>query len=492
MKRRTFVASSLAIATTGFSFRARAAIPDELPILSRTGKPLLLTRATVAEFKSALRGSLMLRGDAGYDEARRIWNGAFDRHPAAIVRCTSPDDVVNAVQFARSHDVLVAVRGGGHSLPGHSVCEGGLMIDLAPMQGVHVNLGGRTARVDPGVWLGTMDRELQKHGFIVPAGTVSHTGVAGLSLGGGTGRLARKFGLTIDNLAGVDLVTPDGKLRRVDAQQNPDLFWAIRGGGGNFGVVTAFEFRLSELRSNLVGGDLIYPLSQARAVLDFVADYSTRASDELWMDPVLECDAQGNRHLMLNVCHSGDVRAAQKDIDAIRKIGKAIRDTVGARPFVTLQSEHDGDSPHGRCYYTTGAGVTSLAPAMLDHAVRSIQEPGAELGKISITQLGGAIARVPTAATAYASRNATFAVVLRGAWEQAEHAAARSAWQKETWKGFEPFARSIYANLNLGQGDPRLLSTYGPNTERLVDLKTLYDPTNLFHLNPNIPPKPAG
>jgi FAD/FMN-containing dehydrogenase len=491
MKRRTFVASSLAIAATGFSYRARAAIPDELPILSRTGKQLLLPRAAVEELRASLRGSLLLRGDTGYEAARRIWNGAFNRHPAAIIRCNSADDIVNAVQFARSHDVLVAVRGGGHSLPGHSVCEGGLMIDLAPMQGVHVNGPARTARVDPGVWLGTMDRELQKHGFIVPAGTVSHTGVAGLSLGGGTGRLARKFGLTIDNMAGVDLVTPDGKLRRVDAQQNPDLFWAIRGGGGNFGVVSSFEFHLNELGSNLVGGDLVYPMSQARAVLDFVADFSTRAPDELWMDPVLECDAQGNRHLLLNVCHSGEARAAEKDIEAFRRIGKPIRDTVGARPFVTLQSEHDDDSPRGRCYYTTGAGVTALEPALLDHAVRSIQEPGAELGKISITQCGGAIARVPTSATAYASRNAAFSVVLRAAWEHAEHADARTAWQKETWKGFEPFARSIYANLNLGEGDPRLLRAYGPNMKRLVDLKTQYDPTNLFHLNPNVPPRPV-
>jgi FAD/FMN-containing dehydrogenase len=491
MKRRTFVASSLAIAATGFSYRARAAIPDELPILSRTGKQLLLPRAAVEELRASLRGSLLLRGDTGYEAARRIWNGAFNRHPAAIIRCNSADDIVNAVQFARSHDVLVAVRGGGHSLPGHSVCEGGLMIDLAPMQGVHVNGPARTARVDPGVWLGTMDRELQKHGFIVPAGTVSHTGVAGLSLGGGTGRLARKFGLTIDNMAGVDLVTPDGKLRRVDAQQNPDLFWAIRGGGGNFGVVSSFEFHLNELGSNLVGGDLVYPMSQARAVLDFVADFSTRAPDELWMDPVLECYAQGNRHLLLNVCHSGEARAAEKDIEAFRRIGKPIRDTVGARPFVTLQSEHDDDSPRGRCYYTTGAGVTALEPALLDPAVRSIQEPGAELGKISITQCGGAIARVPTSATAYASRNATFSVVLRAAWEHAEHADARTAWQKETWKGFEPFARSIYANLNLGEGDPRLLRAYGPNMKRLVDLKTQYDPTNLFHLNPNVPPRPV-
>jgi FAD/FMN-containing dehydrogenase len=490
MKRRDFFAASLAaVATTSFSLRAHAAVPDELPILSRTGKQLVLPRATIEELRASLRGSLLLRGDAGYEQARHIWNGAFDRHPAAIVRCSSAGDVVNAVQFARSHDVLVAVRGGGHSLPGHSVCEGGLMIDLAPMQGVQVDRRARTVRVDPGVWLGTLDRAVQKHGLITPAGTVSHTGVAGLSLGGGIGRLSRKFGMTIDNLLGADLVTPDGKMRRVDAQQNADLFWAIRGGGGNFGVVTSFDFRAHELGANVVGGDLVFPITEARAVLEFIADYSARASDELWVDPVLECDANGARQLMLNLCHCGDVRAARKDIDALRLAGKVIRDTVGARPFVKLQSEHDDDSPRGRSYYMNGAGVTKLESALLDHAVRSIQEPGAELGKISITQSGGAMSRVPTEATAYANRNAQFTVVLRAAWENPEYAAVRTAWQKATWKGVEPFARGVYANLNLGEGDPRLLGAYGPNTKRLVDLKTQYDPTNLFHLNPNIPPR---
>ncbi|HEY6123432.1 MAG TPA: FAD-binding oxidoreductase [Steroidobacteraceae bacterium] len=493
MKRREFCASSLAvIASTGFSMHARAAVPDELPILSRTGKQLLLTRAEVEELRSGLHGALLLNGDSGYEQARRIWNGAFDRRPAAIVRCADAADVVSAVQFARSHDVLVAVRGGGHSLPGHSVCEGGLMIDLAPMQGVEVDRKARTVRVDPGVWLGTMDRELHKHGFIVPAGTVSHTGVAGLSLGGGIGRLSRKFGMTIDNMLGANLVTPDGKLRRVDAQQNPDLFWAIRGGGGNFGVVTSFDFRVHELGANVVGGDLVFPINEARAVLDHIADNFARAPDELWVDPVLECDANGARQLMLNVCHCGDSRAARKDIDALRKAGKIVRDTVGARSFVKLQSEHDDDSPRGRSYYMSGAGVVDLEPALLDHSVRMIQEPGAELGKISITQSGGAMARVPMEATAYASRNAQFTVVVRAAWENPEHAAVRTAWQKETSKGVQPFARSIYANLNLGEGDPRLLGAYGPNTKRLVDLKTQYDPTNLFHMNPNIPPRAAS
>jgi FAD/FMN-containing dehydrogenase len=396
---------------------------------------------------------------------------------------------VNAVQFAASHDRLVAGRGGGHSLPGHSVCEGGLMIDLAPLQGVQLDKAARTVRIEPGVWLGTMDRAVQKAGFIVPAGTVSHTGVAGLSLGGGIGRLARKFGLTIDSMVGADLVTPDGKLRKVNAQENPDLFWAIRGGGGNFGVVTAFEFKLHELRADVFAGDIVFPLDEARGVLDFIADHAERAPDELWMDPVLECDAAGVRTLMLNVCHCGTARAAHKDIEPLRKAGKTLRDTVRARPFVTAQSDHDDDSPRGRGYYMNGAGVLKLEPALLDHAVRSIQEPGAELGKVSLTQTGGAISRVPSDATAFANRSAPFNVVVRASWEDPGHAAGRTAWQKATWKGFEPFARGIYANLNLADADPKLIAAYGINMKRLVDLKTQYDPTNLFHLNPNIPPR---
>src|SRR5687767_9260190 len=277
--------------------------------------------------------------------------------------------------------------------------------------------------------------------------------------------------MSVDNLIGAELVTPDGKLRRVDAHQNVDLFWAIRSGGGNFGVVTAFEFRLLELPSKLVGGDLIYPLAQARDVLDFVAEYAERAPDELWLDPVLECDARGTRRLMLNLCHCGSQRAAQKDLAPLRKIGKPIHDTVGARAFVTLQSEHDDDSPRGRSYYTTGAGVASLAPALLDHALRAIQEPNAAMGKISFTQNGGAMARVPVAATAYANRHTPFNVVLRASWNEADKAASRTAWQKTSWKGVEPFARSVYANLNLGEADPRLASAYGANLKRLVELK---------------------
>lgn len=493
MKRRDFCAASLAaVASTSFSFRARAAIPDELPILSRTGKQLLLTRAEVEELKASLNGSLLLKGNEGYEEARHIWNGAFDRHPAAIVRCVNPADVVHAVQFASSHDLLVAVRGGGHSLPGHSVCDGGLMIDLAPMQAVRVSPKARIARVDPGVWLGTMDREAQKHGLIVPAGTVSHTGVAGLTLGGGFGRLARKLGLTIDSLIGADVVTAEGRVLRASSDENADLFWALRGGGGNFGVVTAFEFRMHPIAPELVGGDIIYPIEQARSVLDAIAEISARAPDELWLDPVLECNAQGERHLLVNLCHCGDAASAERDVAALRKLGKPMRDNVSARPFVTLQSEHDDDSPRGRGYYTTGGLVQSLSSPLLAHVVECIQRPGAELGKISITQHGGTIKRVASQATAFANRSASHTVVLRGAWDDRAHAPARTAWQKETWKGIAPFTEGVYANLNIGDADPRVVNAYGPNLARLTDIKTRFDPKNLFHLNPNIKPRSAN
>lgn len=491
MRRRQFIASSLALAVAA-TFRAaaaRAATPDELPILSRLGKQLLLTRAEVDEFRTSLHGALLLSGSEGYEQARHIWNGAFDRHPAAIVRCADAADVTQAVQFAASHDLLVAVRGGGHSLPGHSVCEGGLMIDLAPMRGVKVEPQSRTARVEPGVLLGEMDRAAQAFGLIAPAGTVSHTGVAGLTLGGGFGRLSRKLGLSIDNLIEADVVLANGKLVRANAEENPQLFWALRGGGGNFGVVTRFQFRLHQLAPKVIGGDLIYPFAQARAVLSDLADFSTRSPDELWLDPVLECDEDGERRLLLNLCHCGEPQRAMRDVEALRKLHKPQSDNVAARPFVTLQSEHDYQSPHGRGYYMGGGFVPAIQPALLDHAVESMRLPGAELAKISLTQNGGAIARVAADATAFASRSASHNVVVRASWDNPQHAEVRTQWQRRTWQGFEPFSRGAYANLNLGAAEAKVLGAYGVNMTRLTELKTRYDPTNLFHLNPNIPPR---
>ncbi len=492
MRRREFLAHSVALATAAGLARsrvARAAQATDLPAISRAGGEIVIRAADLADFRAHQKGPVLTRTSEGYDAARRIWNGAFDRHPALIARCTGAADVVGAVQFAASHDLLVAVRGGGHSLPGYSVCEGGIMIDLSPMQGVRVDTRTRDVRVEPGVLLGTMDKETQKFGLVVPAGTVSHTGVAGLTLGGGVGRLQRKFGLTVDSLIGAEVVTADGKLIRASDEENPDLLWALQGGGGNFGVVTSFKFRAHELGRTAIAGSLVFPIEQARGVLDAFADFCNTAGDDLWMDPVLECDADGHRQLNFIVCHCGDAPSAAKDLATLRKFGKPVRDTVAQKPWVVVQSEYDDDSPHGNGYYMSGGRITKLIPVMLEHAVASIKLPGAELSKVSLTQHGGASARRPVSATAYASRDASHNFVVRASWADPKQAAARTAWQKETWKGFAPYSVGLYANLNATESNVKERSAYGENLDRLVEVKTKYDPRNLFHLNPNITPR---
>jgi FAD/FMN-containing dehydrogenase len=492
MIRRDFLRSSLALAAAGALGRpgwARAGASTDVPAISRTGAAIVLKAVDLDDFRAQQRGAVLTRASDGYDSARRIWNGAFDRHPAVIARCASAADVIGAVKFAASQDLLVAVRGGGHSLPGYSVCEGGIMIDLAPMQGVRVDSRTRGVRCEPGVLLGALDRETQAFGLVVPAGTVSHTGVAGLTLGGGVGRLQRKFGLTVDCLISADVVTASGRLVTASAEENPDLLWALQGGGGNFGVVTSFEFRAYEFGGSAVAGDIVFPITQARRVLDAFAEFCDHAPDELAMDPVLECDASGHRQLNFVVSHCGDDSAAAKDIATIRKFGKPVRDTVARKPWVVVQSEHDGDSPHGRGYYMSGGRIAQLIPALLDHSVESIKLPGAELGKISLTQHGGASARRPANSTAYASRDASHNFVVRASWADPGQAAARTAWQKQTWAGFAPYSVGLYANLNAGETDVKARSAYGVNLERLVEVKTKYDPKNLFHLNPNIVPR---
>ena len=495
MLRREFLRGSAALATSAALSEARFAFAAEsadIPAVSRSGGAVVIRAADLAAFRAQQHGAVLTRASDGYDSARRIWNGAFDRHPALIARCTSSADVIGAVNFAASQDLLVAVRGGGHSLPGYSACEGGIMIDLAPMQGVRVDPATRIAWTEPGVLLGGLDREAQVHGLVVPAGTVSHTGVAGLTLGGGVGRLQRKFGLTIDSLIGAEVVTADGKVVKASADENPDLLWALQGGGGNFGVVTSFVFQAHEFGHSAVAGDIVFPIEGARSVLTAFAEHCLKASDDLWMDPTLECDDTGHRRLSFTVCHCGDDASAARDIGAIRKFGRVIQDNVARKPWAVVQSEHDADSPHARGYYMSGGRVTKLLPALLDHAVESIKLPGAELGKVSLTQHGGASARHELASTAYAQRDASHNFVVRASWDDPGQAAARTAWQKQTWAKFAPYSAGIYANLNAGDPNVAARSAYGANLDRLIEVKTKYDPKNLFHLNPNIKPRSAA
>ena len=490
MKRRDFLAHTLAMGAAGITaWRSARAAESDLPAISRTGAAITIRAADLTDLRRRHSGPLLVRTSEGYEAARRIWNGAFDRRPALIARCASTADVKIAVDFAAAQDLLVAVRAGGHSLPGYSACDGGIMIDLSPLQGVRVDRSTRRVHVEPGVLLGTLDRETQRHGLVVPAGTVSHTGVAGLTLGGGVGRLQRKFGLTVDSLVGAQLITADGRTLHVSAEENPDLLWALQGGGGNFGVVTSFEFSAHVFGPKAVAGSLIFPISEARAALAAFADFGAAASDDLWMDPVLECDAQGQRQLNFVLCHCGDPTSAERDLAIIRKFGHPLRETVAAKPWVVAQSEYDDESPHGRGYYMSGGRITRLLPELLDHAVESILAPGAELGKVSLTQHGGAGARRPNSATAYASRDASHNFLVRAAWDDPKHAAARTAWQKETWKRFAPYSVGLYANLNAAETEVKARSAYGENLERLIEIKTKYDPRNLFHLNPNITPR---
>jgi FAD/FMN-containing dehydrogenase len=497
MKRRTFCTSALTGAAVGALpferlFAATEIRPaTAIPAISRLGKELLLTSRQVMDLRGALRGPLLLAGSDGYDGARRIWNGAFDKRPAMIARCAGAADVTECVHFARAHDLLVAVRGGGHSLPGHSTCDGGLVIDLSGMRSVRVDPVARIAYVEPGVLLGELDREAQAFELAVPAGTVSHTGVAGLTLGGGIGRLARKYGLSSDNVMSVDVVTANGSLVRANAEENPELFWGVRGGGGNFGVVTAFQFRLHPLGRIVTGGDLIYRPESARDVLGFIADYAARAPDEMWVEAVLERNADGARHLLVMVCHCGASSSAEHELRAFRKL-RPLRDSVRAQPYIAVQASKDEASPHGRGYYMTGGILSHIEQDLIDASIAGLERPEADLCKIYFTHIGGAIARMPADSTAYAHRTALHTTGVRASWDDRAQAQAKLRWGRETWKRLEPFTAGYYANLSAGASSGKARVYYGTNYERLVALKTAVDPLNLFHLNPNIEPRVAA
>jgi len=492
MKRREFVASSLAAAVTALASRARAALPEDLSILSRTGKQLILTGAEVSELRAGLHGSLLLRGDTDYEQTRHIWNGAFDRHPAAIVRCADSADIVNAVQFAATHDLLVAVRGGGHSLPGHSVCEGGLMIDLAPMQRVEVDKAARVVHLDPGVWLGTMDRALQKEGFIVPAGTVSHTGVAGLSLGGGIGRLARKFGLTIDSMTGARLVTPDGKLRNVNAQENPDLFWAIRGGGGNFGIAASLEYQLHEVGPMITGGVVVHPLPRALDALRFFRDTCASLPDEAMLVAALQTAPDGSNAKIAAIvgAHCGSIEQGEAAFRPLKTFGPPVKDMIGPMPYAALNGMLDGAFPKGALNYWKAQFLTDLSDAAIRALIAGFEQCPSPMSHVIIEHFHGAAARVPLTATACTTRVTGFNVVIVSQWTDAGESERSIRWARETFASLTPFlAATRYLNYLEDDAPNAAAVAYGPNLQRLRAIKTQYDPGNFFKHNVNILPK---
>jgi len=496
IKRRQFLRATLATAPAallpyGSLFAATDTTPaNDVEAVTSTGQQIILKGADVRDFSARLRGELLRRESDGYDSARRVWNGSFDRHPALIARCTGAADVVEAVKFAAASQLLVSVRGGGHSLSGQSVCEKGLMIDLSQMNGVRIDPARRVASVEGGALLGALDREALALGLATTTGTVSHTGVGGLTLGGGIGRLARRFGMTCDNVRAFDLVTADGKFRGVDAKQSPDLFWALRGGGGNFGIATSFEFQLHAFDPVVLGGDLVYSFEDAPAVLKHYLEFATHAPEEFYVEATLVRLPNDQRVLILGFCYSGKVEYGEKAIAPFRQIRKPLQDSVAPMPYVQVQASGDELSAHGHKYYIKGGFIQKATPALADVLLATIAEANLPaVQAVTLPPLGGAVGRVKPAATAFAQRAAEYGVFLFCRWDDAALSAPVGEWARSAFARIAPHTRGFYVNEFNAEDATRLQETYGANFARLVDLKTKYDPDNFFRLNANVAPK---
>jgi FAD/FMN-containing dehydrogenase len=452
----------------------------------------------VDEFASSLRGGLVRPGDGIYDEQRRVWNGSINRQPALIARCAGVADVIEAVRFASSHGLLVAVRGGGHSYPGLSVCDGGMVIDLSLMKGVRVDPEARTVRAQAGLVLGELDREAQAFGLAVPAGFVSHTGLAGLTLGGGIGFFMRKFGLTIDNLLSVDLITADGEFVKASEDENADLFWGVRGGGGNFGIVTEFEFRLKPLGPQVVSGAVFWPSEEAPNVLRFYRDWIADSPDELTTNvlqrkapslPVVPPDLVGEPVIAVVCCYAGSVEEGEKVVRPLKGFGSPVLDLCGPKPYLTHQSMFDASFPRGWWYYFRACDVADLDDGIIDVMAEYGNQIASPITSVGLWQMGGAVARVGDDDTAFNGRTAGHTFNIGGNTESADGFEDEREWARSYWDALAPYHTSVYVNFLMEEGEERVREAYGPQKyDRLKALKRKYDPANFFRLNQNIPP----
>jgi len=496
MRRREFLETALgtAVLLPTHSLIAQSLATTTPPISdlvarTLTGGSTTLPGTDVANLAASLSGKLLLAVHEGYEQARQVWNGAFDKRPALIVRCAGASDVVRAVEFAREHQLLTAVRAGGHSSSGKSTCDGGIVIDLSQMQGVRVDPLARTARVGPGTFLGQLDRETTAFGLVTTAGTVSHTGAGGLTLGGGFGRVCRRFGLTCDNLRAADVITAKGRFVRASQLENPDLLWGLRGGGGNFGVVTSFEFQLHEMNPTIVGGVIQWPFEQAREVLRFYSDYSMDAPDALNLDVNLLWPPAEDPFIEIDVCWCDDHAKGEEVLRPLRQLGRPRLDAIAPMPYVKLQSSSDPYFPHGRRRYIKSAFTRELSAEAIDTILEVFQIKPHGLA-IILTASGGAIGRIPVEATAFSNRDSRYWMIAITEWADPSETEERVAFMRRTWKELERFASGYYINAITADEEARERAVYGENYAGMVALKNKYDPTNLFRLNTNV--KPSG
>lgn len=462
------------------------------------GNPVSLDGSAIEGLRADLRGQLIFPGEDGYEKARTVWNAMIDRRPALVVRCAGVGDIRLAVAFARTHGLLTSVKGGGHNIAGSAVCDGGLLIDLSGMRSVRVDPEARVAHVEPGATLGDFDAEAQAFGLATPLGINSTTGVAGLALGGGFGWFSRKHGMTIDNLLAMDVVTADGRFLRADAKENADLFWALRGGSGNFGIVTRFEFRLHPLGPGVLTGLVVYSLEEAAKALKQYRQFAKEQSDEttVWTVlrkapplPFLPPETHGTEIIVFALFHAGDPEAGKKAIEPVRHFGKALGEHIGVQPYRSWQQAFDPLLEPGARNYWKSHNFTDLGDGAIETTIRYIGSLPSPHCEVFFGQIGGATMRPSADSAAYPHRNAMYVCNVHGRWDTPAEDRACIDWARGFFRDTAPHATGgVYVNFLTEDESERVKAAYGANYQRLADIKKKYDPQNLFRVNQNIRP----
>lgn len=463
--------------------------------------PTKLDNTLIDALQKRFQGEIIRPSDPGYNQARAIWNAMIDKHPALIARCTTSNDVIQAVNFARDNGLLLSVRGGGHNVAGSAVCDDGLMIDLSLMKDIQVDPHGHTATAQPGVVFGELDKATQPYGLAVPGGIVSATGMAGLTLGGGFGWLTRKYGLTCDNLISAEVVTAAGELLTASATENSDLFWGIRGGGGNFGVVTSFKFQLQPVGPDVLAGMIFYPLDAAVETLRFYRDFTAATPEELGTmavfllappAPFIPEALHRKPVLAIIVCYVGDVEDGQRVVQPLRNFGAPIFDGIQVKPFTAHNSALDAGQPSGMHYYWKSEYVTEITDDAIETLVAFAANMTSPQARLAAFQLGGAVRRYDEQAMAVSHRDAEYVIAINTGWADPQDTEQQIRWTRDLWTAIRPFSSGgVYVNfLSADDGEDRVRAAYGAaKFERLAQLKRKYDPRNLFQMNKNIKPE---
>jgi len=489
ISRRDLIKGTLAaggLALTGSS--APAGAQQTATATTVADKPI-----SHADLAGRLRGRLITPNDAGYDAGRKVFNAMIDRRPLAIAQCTGAADVMQVIKYAREHDIPVSVRGGGHNVAGKAVKNGAMLIDLGPMDGVRADPVTQRARAQGGARLGALDHETLALGLVTPSGTVSDTGVAGLTLGGGFGWLQRKYGMTIDNLVSADVITADGEFLIASETEHPDLFWALRGGGGNFGVVTSFEYKAYVVEPT-IGGLAVYGGDRLKDLLHLFRDFTANAPDSITtmagaMPGIPGTSTEGGIAAWLAVCYSGDLGEGERLLQPIKNFDTAVIDTIAPMPFGAIQTMFDAGSPPGMRHYWTSSFVPELSDELIDTLVANAPDLPLPGSMMLLEHMGGAIARVGPTDTAFSNRDAQYNVSILSVWQNADADAANIAWTRNTGKTLKTFGSGGgYVNYMADEGQAAVRAAYEVNLERLIEVKRKYDPTNVFSANQNIAP----